>query len=214
MMNINYLSLIVVPQSLLKRLLENYHSGPTGRHRGEYKTIYRMRSKLYWPKIRDDIKTWVQSCAHCTTYNVWINLKIKLYSSYPITISVCIMHIGLWCHGKILYTIGNKLHLMNVMCNLMHSVVSTPTYNITADNLENLFMIEVFLNFGTCAVIVIDDGSTFKATFHKMCRAPKITYWCISRGNHKVNSVENFHQFLNKTQTITGSDRVTHAGFV
>ena len=60
---------------------------------------------------------------------------------------------------------------MNVICDLTQFVVSTPTYNITAENLAKLFMEEVFLNFRMCAVIVIDDGGTFKGTFQKTCKA-------------------------------------------
>ena len=103
---------------------------------------------------------------------------------------------------------------MNVMCNLVQFVVSTPTYNIIAENIAKLFMEEVFLNFGACAVIVIKYGSTFKGTFQQMCKALKITYGCTSIGNHKENGIETFYQFLNKTQTITGGDQETHNGFI
>ena len=75
-------------------------------------------------------------------------------------------------------------------------------------------MEEVSLNFETCAVIVINSVSNFKGTFQTICKALEITYWCISRVNHKGKNVENFHRFWNKTQTITGSDRGTHAGFI
>ena len=92
------------------------------------------------------------------------------------------------------------------MYNLTQFVVSTPTYNTTALNLANLFMEEVFWGFGMSAIIVIDNGCTFKGTFQTMYKSLKITYWFISRGNHKGNSVETFHLFLNKTQTITGGD--------
>ena len=63
------------------------------------------------------------------------------------------------------------------MCDLMHFVVSTPTKNTTAENVVELFMEEVLLNFGMCAVIVIDYDSTFKGTFQKMCDPLKIIYW-------------------------------------
>ena len=88
MMNSKYLALIVVPQSLQKRIFDHYHSEPTNKHMIKYKTLYRMRSRFYWPKIRDDIKTWVHICAHCTTYNVWRNRKSELYFSWPTTMSL------------------------------------------------------------------------------------------------------------------------------
>ena len=140
MMNIRYLAWIVVPQSLQKQLFHHYHSWPTGRHICEYKTLHRMRFRFYWKKIRDDIKTWVQSCAHCITYNFWRNRKIELHFSWPITMPLWIMHIDLRCPGKILDSTGNKGNLMNVMCDLTRFVVCTPTYNITAENLAKLFM--------------------------------------------------------------------------
>ena len=99
MMNRKYIALIVVPHNLRKQLFEHYHSGPMGGHMGEYNTVYRMRYRIYWPKIFDDIKTWVQSCAHCTTYNVWRNRKSELYLSWPIMMPFWIMHIDLWCPG-------------------------------------------------------------------------------------------------------------------
>ena len=63
------------------------------------------------------------------------------------------------------------------MCDLMHFVVSTPTKNTTAENVVELFMEEVLLNFGMCAVIVIDYGITFKGAFQIMYKALKIAYW-------------------------------------
>ena len=59
------------------------------------------------------------------------------------------------------------------MCYLTKFVVSTPTYNTTAENLAKLFMEEVFLNFGTCEVIVIYDGINFKGTLQTMCKSLK-----------------------------------------
>ena len=179
MMNSKNPTLIVLPQSLQKRLFDHYHSVTKGRNMDEYKILYRMRYRFYWTKIRDDIKTWVQSCAHCTTYSVWRNRKSELYFSWPISTPLWIMHIDIWCPGQILHSTGNKGHLMNVMYNLTKFVVSTPTYNITTENLEKLFMEEVFLNFGTCAVIVIDDGSNFRGNYQTMRKALKIPYWCI-----------------------------------
>jgi len=65
-----------------------------------------------------------------------------------------------------------------------------------------------------CSVVVVDDGSTFKHVFKLMCEALSIIYWCLSRGNHRGNSVERYHRFLNKTQAIAGNDRGTHQVYI
>ena len=46
-----------------------------------------------------------------------------------------------------------------------------------------------------------------------MCKLLKLTFWPLSRGNHKGNSVERYHRFLNKTQTISGQNRGTYEVF-
>ena len=65
-------------------------------------------------------------------------------------------------------------------------------------------MEQVILTFGMVAVVVVDTDSRFRSTFEAMCKLLKLIFWPLSRGNHKGNSVERYHRFLNKTQTISG----------
>ena len=69
---------------------------------------------------------------------------------------------------------------------------------------------DVIMTFGMCSVVVIDDGSTFNSAFIKMCISLNINHWCLSRDNHRGDSVERYHRFLNKTQTINDSDQGTY----
>ena len=57
----HHVMLIVVPILLRRKLLSHYHAGPTGGHMGEYKTLYRVRLRFFWPKLREDIKEWVRN---------------------------------------------------------------------------------------------------------------------------------------------------------
>ena len=120
------------------------------------------------------------------------------------------MHVDLWSPGAIEDDTGNKGYLLNSMDDISQFIISSPTTDITAVHLGKLFMAEVIFAYGMCSVVVIDDGSSFKGVFILMCTKLGITYWCLSRGNHRGNSVERYHRFLNKTQAIAGNDRVTH----
>ena len=212
--NSKYIGLIIVPEPLRHRLFSHYHAGPSGGHMGEYKTLYRMRSRFFWPKMRNDIKTWVKGCPHCVSYNVWRDRRSELYFSWPVTTPFWIMHIDLWSPGEFINEDGKKGYLMNAVCDLTQFVVSVPTFDTTASTLSQLFMEHVLLSYGICAVVVVDDGSTFKGIFKEMIELLKITLWTLSRGNHKGNSAERYHRFLNKTQAITGNDRGTHGNFI
>ena len=72
-------------------------------------------------------------------------------------------------------------------------------------------MEQVILTFGMVTVVSVDADSRFRSTFEAMCKLLKLTFWPLSRRNHKGNSVERYHRFLNKT--ISGQDRGTHEVF-
>jgi hypothetical protein len=222
LMDKKHITLIVVPTGLRKQLFSHFHAGPSGGHMGEYKTLFRMRLRFFWPKMRTDIKDWTIGCAHCQAYNIWRSRKSELYFSWPVTIPFYIMHVDLWSPGHTnnaaistsTYSKEQNGYLLNSMCDLTQFVISTVTYNTTALELSQLFMSNVVLSFGMCAVIVVDEGSNFKGVFQEMCSILKITCWPLARGNHKGLSVERYHRFLNKTQAIAGNDRGTHETFV
>ena len=65
-------------------------------------------------------------------------------------------------------------------------------------------MEEVDLSFGMTAVIVVDADIKFRSVFEYMCAAFKIHLSPLTLGNHKGLSVEKYHRFVNKTQTIVG----------
>ena len=209
-----HVGLIVVPSEMRRRLFNHYHAGPSGGHMGEYKTLYRMRARFFWPQMREDVKHWVKTCAHCIAYNVWRDRRSEVYFSWPVTVPFWIMHVDLWSPGDLTNDKGEKGYLLNALCDLTQFVVSIPTFNISAEHLSQLFMEHVFLSFGCCAIVVVDDGSNFKGSFESMCKALGTTFWALSRGNHKGNSAERYHRFLNKTQAINGNDRGTHKIFI
>lgn len=138
----------------------------------------------------------------------------ELHFSWPITVPFWIIHVDLWAPGLQEDDDGNKVYLMNSMCNISQFVVSSPTTDITVAHLAQLFMKYVVLSFDMCSVVIIDDVTSFKQVFKLMCENLAITYWCLSRGNHQGNSVEYYHRFLNKTHAIAGNNRGTDKVYI
>ena len=142
--------------------------------------------------MREYINKWVAKCAHCVAYHIWRNRKSELYFSWPITSPFWIIHIDLWSSDNAATgSIGNTGYLLNSLCDLTQFVVSITTFYITAAALAKIFMEEVLLTFGMCAVVVVYDRRNFKDISKEMCEHLKLTCWCISRGNHKGNSAKN-----------------------
>jgi len=61
--------------------------------------------------------------------------------------------------------------------------------------LIKFFMEQVLLNFGMVAVVVVDADGRFRNTFEATRKMLKLSFWLLSRGNHKGNSVERYHSF-------------------
>ena len=70
------------------------------------------------------------------------------------------------------------------------------------------------LSFSIVAVVVVDANNKFLNVFKEMCANLKIVFWGLACGNHKGLSVERYHRFLNKTQTICANDQDTHQSII
>ena len=64
-----------------------------------------------------------------------------------------------WAHGN---RQRRTIHILIGMCDLTQFVVSSITHDINAMALAQSFMSDIVMTFGTCLVVAIDDGSTFK----------------------------------------------------
>ena len=101
-------------------------------------------------------------------------------------------------------------YLMNSICDLTQFIVSSSALDIGAAFLVQLYVSDMVVNFRMCNVVLIDDFSAFKIVFVGLCTSLYINHWCLSRGDHRGNSVERYRRFLNKTQAINVNDQVTH----
>ena len=57
---------VVIPKTLQKRILKDFHAGHPGKNR--MKSL--MRSYVYWPKLDADISNMVDACKGCA-YKPW-----------------------------------------------------------------------------------------------------------------------------------------------
>ena len=56
---------IVIPQSHKLQILQLFHSTPLGGHLGVRKTYHKMRQRIYWESMLQDLKAYVKRCLPC-----------------------------------------------------------------------------------------------------------------------------------------------------
>ena len=151
--------------------------------------------------MQKDIKAWIKSCAHCNLTNRWRKTGSELLFSWPISIPFAILHADPWCPGDFTdYT--RSYYLLNAMCDLTQFVVVVSVPGATSALIAKYFMQDFLLKFGLCLLVVIDDGTPFKATITTACESLKISFECATKRNHKSLLVEKNHRFLNRAVTI------------
>ena len=204
------LMLIIVPKSLRRIVFSAYHSSPSAGHLGPYKTLHRIRSRFFWPRVTSDVHEWCKECANCILANNRTRKHHELSFSWPISTPFFILHADLWEPGRVApskLSSNASTHLLAAMCDLTGFIILDDIRNPTAESLSACFMKNFLLKVGLCGLVVIDDDSKFKAEFIEMCEILGIRHHCVAKHNHKALSVERFFRVLNKAVTIAAADR-------
>ena len=60
---------LVLPLSLVPRVLQVARDDPTAGHQGANKTLDRLLARFWWPTVRQDVAAYMQSCHRCGERN-------------------------------------------------------------------------------------------------------------------------------------------------
>ena len=163
--------------------------------------------------MRKCIIAWVKSCEGCIPAAVRLRESSGLNHSWPATTPFAILSVDIWKPGDVRNGDG-FIGLLNSMCDLTQFVVMAPVVKLEASYIARVFMENVLLKFGLCALVVIDEGKEFCGLFRTVCRMLNIKCHVVAKRNHKAVGVERFHRFLNHSQRICAEERGTPASFV
>ena len=181
-------------------------------HVGEYKTLYRIKNKFFWPRLRSDVADWIKQCS-LYSHLPLLRCSQELIFSWPVGSPFAILHVDLWMLDHHSDPNGD-MTLMNAMCDMSQFVVVVPVPDESSATLVSYFMQHVLMKFGLCHLVVLDDRSPFKGAFIAMCDALNLNHDVLAKLNHKGLTVEHSHRFLNKSVTIATEDRGTNDIFV
>ena len=110
----NQMCRIVVPLSLHRTIFTLMHATPVAGHMGEYKTLYRIKLRFFWPRLRSDVADWMKQCAHCLLTTRWRRRGRELMFSWPVSSPFAILHVDLWMPGH--HTDSNGYMTLMTLC--------------------------------------------------------------------------------------------------
>ena len=60
---------LVVPTCIREEVMKNHYDDLLGGHCGYFKTLCKITQWYWWPKMKKDVKEWVQTCSVCQTHS-------------------------------------------------------------------------------------------------------------------------------------------------
>jgi transposase InsO family protein len=155
-----------VPQGELRRsILKIYHdTAANGAHFGRNKTLHKIRTRYYWPRMYKDIDNHIKSCILCAQYNPRRQKTPgKLRSIKPPE--------GVWqlvamdFHGPINPTSqrGNK-YIISLTDVLSKFIIAKAVRDNSAQTAVRFLKEDVISKFGTPRCILTDNGTHFTSS--------------------------------------------------
>ncbi|KAI9552203.1 hypothetical protein GHT06_022542 [Daphnia sinensis] len=164
---------VVVPLSLRKPLLQEYHDSPLSGHLAYQRTILRLRDKYYWPTMLPDVKEYCLACEPCALQrrsNLRAFLNPLDITSKPFEL------LGLDFLGPIQpHSLQGNNHVLVITDYFTKWVEVIALPDQTALTTSQALMDKVVLYHGPPKAIVTDRGSNFTSElFSSLCRKLQI----------------------------------------
>lgn len=185
----------VIPKERRSEILRLAHDVPTSGHCGVSKTLHRVSSKYYWPKLKSDVLAYIKRCHTCAQYKPEQQKSFGLMSSRP--------------HGNAPWQVismdvvgplprsNSYAYILVVTCSFSKFVLTFPMRNATGKVISRLVEDHVFLLFGVPVAIITDNGSQFKCReFRELCNSYDVQLWYNAVYHPQANPTERVNRTL------------------
>ena len=152
-------SQLVVPHSERRDMIRRFHDSLFTGHLGVSRTVFRLQSRVYWPGLRQDVRTYLASCTVC------------LARKYPCPQRAPMGHVAVghqWDRVamdlldlSVTSAKGNRYVLVMVDCSSRWTE-ACPLPDKTALSVADAFFQQVVCRFGMPSVIHSDQGREFE----------------------------------------------------
>ena len=189
--------LLYVPEKTRELVLYEYHDSGLSGHPGMDETIHAIQQRFFWPKMREDIREYVQSCRFCACCkplriahrdqqrpreprNPWETVALDLMGPYPKS-------------GQ------GKSYLLVITHLFSRWVEAFPLGNAKASQILETLEREVFRRYGYPRSLLTDNGPQFTGrTWIEACQEWSISCWTTPTYHPRANPTERRNQDLKK----------------
>lgn len=186
---------LCVPEGLRKSILEEEHDNCL--HPGYEKTLQRVKTRYYWPKMAVHIKCHVQACIVCkqckpSTRPSAPEMGKQRLTDKPFQI------VALDFIQNLPRSRNGNCHLLVLMDIFSKWSILVPVRKIEAKSVCRIVENEWMRRYGTPEVIISDNATTFTGKeFQQMLQRRGIKHWANARHHSQANPVERVNRTIN-----------------
>ena len=151
---------LYLPEALRATYLEFYHNHRLTGHFGFHKLLHRIRSMYYWPKLRQSISTFLQTCSTCQTVK---NPQSTYGTLTPIEVKEPFEMVGWDLMGPFPTSIQGNKYILVITEYLTRWCEAAALPDATANTVANALLQRVIFPHGCPHQILSDQGSQFRS---------------------------------------------------
>ncbi len=159
---------IVVPQHLRQQIIKEMHDKTLSGHLGRNKTISRVSKKFFWPNMKNEIISYVDSCLKCQKIKKHFNPRQKLQHAQ---VNKPFQMIGIDVAGPMTRTKDGNLYIIAATCYFSKYAITKATKDFTAYTTAKFIFEDIICKYGHVEIILTDQGRNFEADLIKeLCK--------------------------------------------
>ena len=164
---------LVVPKNLIPQVLKQLHDSPTAGHLGVDKTLAKVRSRFYWPKMNEDVILWCKSCVPCNQKkNPTPHRKAPMSLRKP---GFPFERVAIDILGPLPRTENSKRYILCITDYFSKWAEAFPLENIEAETVACVVVEQFISRFGAPNEIHTDQGRQFESQlFQNLCQLMEI----------------------------------------
>ncbi|RWS21384.1 hypothetical protein B4U80_02731, partial [Leptotrombidium deliense] len=178
---------IVIPQKDRLNILKDYHSSSLSAHVGVIKTYLKIRRKYYWPRMKENIRKFVECCDVCQRTKDDHQKPIGLMGKHEISANL-FAKIAIDYVGPLTTSDDGNTQILVIADYASKYIVARPTKDATTESTIKVLRDEVFAKFGPPRELISDNGSAFKSEkFKEFLKKYNVNHVCSTPGLPRSN---------------------------
>ncbi|UYV79189.1 hypothetical protein LAZ67_17001439, partial [Cordylochernes scorpioides] len=158
--------LLVVPEKKKREIMKEYHNHMSNGHLGVARTMYRIKSKYFWPSMLKDVSEFVKTCHLCQSRKGSNQLPSGLLQPIP-PANFPFERIGIDFVGSLPSTKNRKKWIIVLTDYYTRYAETRAVSEATVKEVSKFLVEDIFLRHGAPQYLISDRGSQFTSNLMK-----------------------------------------------